>query len=364
MATRVVDYLPVATETGANIQNQTNYEIDAIRLTGHQAGLAKSASANKMWRQSSVMVAAIANMLSEALDIDLLDDGDVEALKKKLQAVVMGGRTTIMTAPTDFYVSGAGSDGVAADGLSPSSAWATPQHAFNQIFDLYDLNGYPANIHIAAGTGYPGVELYAEPVGSVSPASLTWIGAGATATVINAINHNCFVTSSGVDCYIHDLGLTASGDPTQFFGYALFATQGAIFLINHVNFGPANYHMAASQGSVIQTMGNQDNAISISGGAIASMYSSYSSIIVMYRTLITVTGNPAFSTATLEAASSGAISIPIESSFAGAATGPRFWVDRNSYINIAGRPETSIPGNASGYIAPEGDFNYFNGIRS
>lgn len=82
--THTVDYLPFANQPGANVESQNTWAVDdspgGALSTGMVPGLAQSQQANKVWRQSSMMTAAIANYISQELGIDVLDDGVLSTL--------------------------------------------------------------------------------------------------------------------------------------------------------------------------------------------------------------------------------------------------------------------------------------------
>lgn len=75
-----VEYLPVATASGANVESQADFAGSAHQEDGFVVGTAQPSQANKMWRQSSMIGACVANMISQVLDIDVLDDGDITGL--------------------------------------------------------------------------------------------------------------------------------------------------------------------------------------------------------------------------------------------------------------------------------------------
>lgn len=81
------DFLPFATAGGANVQSQSDYAAEPARLAGVIAGTARSALANKSWRQSSTMASALGAYLA-ANGYDALDNGDVNALRDSLTASV------------------------------------------------------------------------------------------------------------------------------------------------------------------------------------------------------------------------------------------------------------------------------------
>ena len=79
-----VDYLPFATSGGANVESQGSYAGSSHQLNGFLTGVALSAQLNKCWRQSSVMAAAIANLIADITGQNVLDDGNVTALLVKV----------------------------------------------------------------------------------------------------------------------------------------------------------------------------------------------------------------------------------------------------------------------------------------
>lgn len=75
-----VDYLPVATSGTANVDPQSSFAGSPYQLNGFVNGIASPQQANKLWRQSSMVAAAIANFISTILNIPILDDGNLPVL--------------------------------------------------------------------------------------------------------------------------------------------------------------------------------------------------------------------------------------------------------------------------------------------
>lgn len=88
-----VEYLPIANDPGANVVSQAEYETSlgpgGDLQNGYEAGTAQSNQVNKTVRQSSVMTAAMANFIADVLGVDVLDDGDVDALKTLIKSAVL-----------------------------------------------------------------------------------------------------------------------------------------------------------------------------------------------------------------------------------------------------------------------------------
>lgn len=75
-----VDYLPCAVAAGNNADTQANFVGSGYQLNGFVNGIAQPFQANKLWRQSSMIAAAVANFISNQLQISVLDDGNIAAL--------------------------------------------------------------------------------------------------------------------------------------------------------------------------------------------------------------------------------------------------------------------------------------------
>jgi hypothetical protein len=101
-----VDYIPFATGGGASVMSQPNYITNAPN--GVVAGIADPTFANKSWRQSSMIGAAVANFISNILGISVLDDGNLTTLVNNLTAAIeqaaASGIAIGMGAPTNLQI--------------------------------------------------------------------------------------------------------------------------------------------------------------------------------------------------------------------------------------------------------------------
>lgn len=75
-----VEYLPVATAGGALVDSQANFAISGYQQNGFQVGIAQPSQANKVWRQSSMVAAAITNFIANVMGVNVLDDGNLALL--------------------------------------------------------------------------------------------------------------------------------------------------------------------------------------------------------------------------------------------------------------------------------------------
>ncbi|WP_241239258.1 hypothetical protein [Burkholderia stagnalis] len=90
---------------GANVMTQADYEALAALLTGFVSGTAQSAQLNKVWRQSSIMSAVLAQFIVDLTGQDAIDDGTTATLLanlktgvKKSGAIILL-QTAVVTSP-------------------------------------------------------------------------------------------------------------------------------------------------------------------------------------------------------------------------------------------------------------------------
>jgi hypothetical protein len=84
-----IDYLPYATDPAANVADQATYAAWAKLAPGFQVqDELPSDIANKIWRQSSMIAAAVATLISESLGIDVKDDGNLAGLVSHLSSTI------------------------------------------------------------------------------------------------------------------------------------------------------------------------------------------------------------------------------------------------------------------------------------
>lgn len=93
----VVDYLPVATGGGATVDPQSTFNGSNYQINGMQNGIAQPSQANKVWRQSSMISAAVANLIANILSISVLDDGNLTNLIANLASMIRGASYKLVT---------------------------------------------------------------------------------------------------------------------------------------------------------------------------------------------------------------------------------------------------------------------------
>lgn len=89
------EFLPFAFQSTSNVIDQKTYEALQERLSGFVSGVALAERLNKVWRQSSIMSAALGQFLAASTGKDVIDDGDINKLVALLNesiAVVAPGK--------------------------------------------------------------------------------------------------------------------------------------------------------------------------------------------------------------------------------------------------------------------------------
>jgi hypothetical protein len=81
----VNDFLPFGTSGSPNVLSQPDWLALATRGSGFLSGIAKSEEFNKAWRQSSVISSQLAQLVSDNLAADVLDDGNTSALLAQMK---------------------------------------------------------------------------------------------------------------------------------------------------------------------------------------------------------------------------------------------------------------------------------------
>ena len=93
-----IDYLPVAVASGANVDSQADFNGSGYQQNGFTAGIALPQQANKVWRQASMMAAAMATFISNQLGIAVLDDGNLSELVTNLTNAILSASAPLLSA--------------------------------------------------------------------------------------------------------------------------------------------------------------------------------------------------------------------------------------------------------------------------
>ena len=260
-----------------------------------------------------------------------------------------------LTSNLTLYVATTGSD--SNTGFSVATPFLTLQKAVNVAFG-YNLNGYTITIQAADGT-YTGGVVISRPIvngflqlqGDITTPANCIISTTSADAI--AIYGNAYASVRGFK-----LQTAASGNGINAFANSTMVVNGSM------NYGAcANSHKSTSSGATILDSGNTHT---ISGNAPYHILCLDVSKNFFYNCTYTLTGTPAFSGAfcwvkTGEANFTG-------STFSGAATGLKFNVISNGYIEDGGAGLNALPGSVAGTWSTGGVYgttgaNYGSGLN-
>jgi hypothetical protein len=117
-----VDYLPVATGGSANVDSQANFLGSGYQTNGFAVGIAEPFQANKIWRQSSMMSAALANFISTTLGINVLDDGNLPTLITNLTNAIQSAGASVNITPVTANASSSTVQGLMSGTIIPANS--------------------------------------------------------------------------------------------------------------------------------------------------------------------------------------------------------------------------------------------------
>jgi len=277
------------------------------------------------------------------------DPNDLNGL---LDAIQLLGRKRLK-ADLNLYVSVTGND--SHDGLTSGTAFATMQHAWNQIVETIDMSGFNIVVHVAAGNHTQGLAAQGSPVGFGIGNSITF--AGDPGANLNTANQHCFTAQNGTQLNISGFAMTASGSVSGTPSCLIIAGPGS-----SITFTPGNMIFGGAAGSQIWASGGTitiNTGYTVNGNGQAHFNATTSGIILFAGTAhaITVSGSPTFSTAFASAFTGGNIEVfPSQVTFTGAATGTRYVADMGGIIWTNGAGANFFPGSVAGTTGRGGQY--------
>lgn len=146
-----------------------------------------------------------------------------------------------LTGNAEYYVSPYGND--SSDGLSPGSAWATPQKAWNHIQKSLDLSCFNVRVNMARG-GYPSFVATGALVGACTTTAVTFYGdpQRPNEVFITGIGANGITVKSGAWLRLEGMLVSSIKTPASVadlgFGRCLIAYEGA-----RVSLGTMAWHV-------------------------------------------------------------------------------------------------------------------------
>ncbi|WP_176331150.1 hypothetical protein [Burkholderia vietnamiensis] len=193
-----------AAAAGANVMTQADYEALAALLTGFVSGTAQSAQLNKVWRQSSIMAAVLAQFIVDITGQDAIDDGTTTTLLANLKAAVLAQSVGVVGAVRNgrMYVAAASSSATyTADEVIVETVLGGLRYgiaSLNKTVNLATTGAGGMDTGSAPANGY--VALYAiyNPVTKVSALLATNATSAAAPSVYGGANMPAGYTASGL----------------------------------------------------------------------------------------------------------------------------------------------------------------------
>lgn len=260
-----------------------------------------------------------------------------------------------LTGPLNLYVNGTtGSD--TNNGLTPQTAFATPQAAWNYIMARLDVGGQNVTVNIADGS-YPPLACVGTPVGSAEGSGVTFVGdqVSPSSVVISNPNGMAIYAALGAYVSIQELRVQAGGTGGDWSGNGtgLLANYGGFVGISNIDFGTCSTAHMISQGGGGLVSGGAP--YSISGNAPVHMSVDFSGGgLSMVDSRVTLYNTPTFSSAFATAGTCGSL-LAYNMTFNGTAHGPRYLATTNGIITCGGNP-TYFPGDQPGSVNTGGQY--------
>lgn len=164
------DFLPFGGDGAANVIAQATYAALAQRTSGFQSGVAQSAQLNKVWRQSSIMSAVLAQFIADNSGANSVDDGTTATLLANLKIAASGrligvqvftssgtynptaGTRSVIAEGVGGGAGGGGASATAAGQVSAGSGGSSGTYGKGRF--ITGFTGIPVTIG-AGGTGGP-----------------------------------------------------------------------------------------------------------------------------------------------------------------------------------------------------------------
>jgi hypothetical protein len=349
------DFLTYAIGVGANVETQAAYAADPAQNIGVGIGIARSALFNKIWRQSSMVAAMIANFTATYSGNYIYDDGNLTEFLNNFETAVKGVfPLQIVTGNVELYVNA--STGLDTNnGLTAATPFQTLQKAWQYLQASFNLNGFSCTVN-CTGAFTIGLNAYGPVTGALGFYGVIFnFAAGSSITSVGA---GCLIANAGAAFTVQgSVSISSTGSGSYSAGLGVGATGGGAVSIGSggVNFGIcSNSHI---YGNVyIQ------ESYSISGSAPVHINAPVANTIITYIPAIfgglinvTLTGTPTFSDSFALAYDGGLIiCVSASVSFTGSANGQRYNAANNGIVDTNESGATFLPGSIAGTVSNGG----------
>jgi hypothetical protein len=319
----------------------------------------RNGDATALLSMSAQAPAVIFNVINNTLalgpgqTVDIFFDGTNYFPVGKPERVLLGADTTI-------YVNGTSGSDSTGNGLSSSTAFQTPQAAWNLLHARFDLNGHAVTIQVADGT-------YTNNAAPILSASGTIPGQLYPNSVIIQGNmgapDNCLWTTLG-GSLIHCV---------EGFGGAMFMIQGfrlqssyaciesagsgTIIYYQNIDFSTSTwYQVSALWSAFIYAVGSYSIS---AGGAQCQHFTAGggASISVSSNVHITLNGVPTFEAFAVATSGGNWGTQPGFLTFSGTCTGQKYYCNFNGVVNSESSDPNFFPGSLAGSTSSGGQYD-------
>lgn len=338
------DFLPIAVEGAPNVQSQADYAGSRQQQQGFAVGeIPTSPAWNKMLRQSSCVMALLAQLIVNNTGQDMLDNGDQAAklllLSSMFRVMAVGDMTfNIANAPTGNDATGDGSAG---------APWATLQHALDTVATRYDGSGFNLTVKAAAGT-YAPMNSNIAPIGWKTIKVVGVTGAPTTCSI--------HATAAGADAFaVGGYSLTVDGFQLKSdFGGGISAAYGATVVYQNMDFGACSlFQVAGFLGAYVQNGG----PCTVSGNATSLGFAGNGAQVIFGAQNITFSVAVTYAQALMFTNAQGGITVSGPNFInPGNVIGRKYLAQGMSLINTGTGDVNYLPGSLAG-IANQGS-NY------
>ena len=257
--------------------------------------------------------------------------------------------TGMLFAPRDYYVnSTTGND--SNDGLTAATPFQTLQKAQN-VSQLFNLNGFSINIHVANGTYGP------VDCGTINGSgTIYYTGNISTPSAVQVINTAgpCFYFS-GKGYFVNGFKVSATGDAPGFIGAGIDVGNGSVSILN-IEFGYCiDHHIAMEGGGQVGYLGPFTVSGGCNGAHILSLQGSY---LRQGLNAPNINITTPVSIGVWIQASGGASTFTLYGTITGFAnvTGQKYIAQMNGVVLVNGAGVNYYPGTVAGATASGGQY--------
>jgi hypothetical protein len=246
-----------------------------------------------------------------------------------------------------LYISPTGNDN--NDGMTPQSAFKTGQAAWQKALTI-DLNNHNLILQFASGTYPDPIACYGAPLGIGAGTGIVVSGNAPqpSQVVFSTSNVSCITAAEGANVFVSGVSLAATGVPSSYqnMGAGLMASTGGTVTWGNVIFQHCDWAHIVAMGSGVVSSNGQPYIIS--GGARHHMLTALGGYVTNVDSAVSLTGIPDFEY--FASAQAHGIISTYGAAYAGAATGPRFFVTTGGLIHTNGGGLNFLPGDAAGIV--------------